>query len=159
MSTQYKLSESQLDILVLLKEIVDNNILTIEEIEGEEKTLIEKLCNEAIDSYAMGCDEVESIVNQLQSFGYLNKDVDLTVDGRQYIEVGYQPEVSVNNITVNNIKQQTNIDTKKYVERKAPLFEMGSAVNVNGVSIEGKGIEAGIKVKEVAEKVKSKLPL
>lgn len=107
----------------------------------------------------MGCDEVESIVNQLQSFGYLNKDVDLTVDGRQYIEVGYQPEVSVNNITVNNIKQQTNIDTKKYVERKAPLFEMGSAVNVNGVSIEGKGIEAGIKVKEVAEKVKSKLPL
>lgn len=49
MGTQYKLSESQLDILVLLKEIVDNNILTIEEIEGEEKTLIEKLCNEAID--------------------------------------------------------------------------------------------------------------
>lgn len=45
------------------------------------------------------------------------------------------------------------------MERKAPLFEMGSAVNVNGVSIEGKGIEAGIKVKEVAEKVKSKLPL
>ena len=153
MGTHQKLSERQVDILYLINEL-ENGLFTEEDLfSEEERSIFEKLCGEAVDSYEMSADEVESIVIQLRHYSYIGDDLKLTADGRQYLEVGYIPETVVNNIIINNIEKQNNIAAKKYVERNAPAVELGSAVSLTGVSVENKESLVTNMVKEVVKDV------
>ena len=159
MGTQHKLSERQQNVLEILNAILYENLMSDEDLlSEEERPVIERLYCEAADSFAMGYDEVDKIIEQLQAFGYVDKNTELTVDGRQYIEVGYQPEPTENIITVNNIEQQKNINTKKYVERNAPIMQVDSMVKPTGISIENKGIDVGSTAKAAMQKIKNNLP-
>lgn len=159
MGTQHKLSERQQNVLEILNAILYENLMSNEELlSEEERPVIDRLYCEAADSFAMGYDEVDRIIEQLQAFGYVDKNTELTVDGRQYIEVGYQPEATVNGITVNNIEQQINVNTKKYVERNAPIVQLDSLIKANGISVESKGIDVGSTAKAVMQKIKNNLP-
>ena len=142
MSTQHKLSDDQYNIL---DRIWDKRI----DIENGCYDL-DDLYADALEEWDMLDSDVDNCIKALKEFGYLDKQDNLTSEGKQYLEVGYVPEsVVVNNVTINNIENQNNINTNKYVERNAPIVELGSAVSFAGVKVENNESVAGGVIKEV----------
>lgn len=143
MGTQYKLSDDQRNILDRI---------------WDKRIAIENGCYDLDDLYADALEEwdmldnhVDECIEALKEFGYLDKQDNVTIDGKQYLEVGYVPESIVNNVIINNIENQKNITTDKYVERNAPAVELGSVANFTGVSVENNESVVGGAIKEVVK--------
>lgn len=80
MGTQ--LAEEQIDILKLL-----NCLDEFVSLEDEEPKKIDKLHEEAMSSYTMDSDLVDEIVEELIHFGYVDNELNITMNGRQYLRL------------------------------------------------------------------------
>ena len=133
MGTQ--LAEEQIDILKLL-----NCLDEFVSLEDEEPKKIDKLHEEAMSSYTMDSDLVDEIVEELIHFGYVDNELNITMNGRQYLRLysNKNGNSEMSNIFAENvtfIEKQENIEKVEYTENHKPLSTVNLNATAKGISI------------------------
>ena len=133
MGTQ--LAEEQIDILKLL-----NCLDEFVSLEDEEPKKIDKLHEEAMSSYTMDSDLVDEIVEELIHFGYVDNELNITMNGRQYLRLysNKNGNSEMSNIFAENvtfIEKQENIEKVEYTENPKPLSTVNLNATAKGISI------------------------
>lgn len=132
-----RLSIKQRDVLKLIQEVNEQTGVSLDSYEERFETL-SYLTSEALD---IEPEEFDKIITALEKYEYL-EDFELTVDGEQYLEVGVQETMSVNNFNFNGDNQKITVGDDKSVEQKGVFVSVdGNTVTPNAKGIGAKIIE------------------